>query len=150
MNFPRTFKPLTLVIGLTGLTGLSMVSGCSQQLTVDPGLNGESAYCIELTRSLPVEIAGELIRSTSASDSGVTAWGDPAIVLRCGVARPETLLPTSQLIAVNGVDWLPEKLTNGQRFTSVNTLEHVEVNIPSDYESASGILVDLADAFPTS
>jgi hypothetical protein len=146
--FPRTFTPLKMVCAMTCVTGLTVLAGCSQHITVDPGRNGESAYCIELTESLPVEVMGELIRSTSASDSGVVAWGDPPIVLRCGVVRPATLQPTSQLISVDDVDWLPQELTNGQRFTSVNTPEYVEVNIPSDYESASGILVDLAAALP--
>jgi hypothetical protein len=59
-----------------------------------------------------------------------------------------SLQPTSQLISVNGVDWLPEELTQGQRFTTINTTEFVEVDIPSNYESSSGILVDLANAFP--
>lgn len=139
MNIART---------LTSCAGLLLVSGCTQQLSVEPGLNGSSEYCTELSQSLPVEIAGELLRATTASESGVTAWGDPAIVLRCGVEEPMSLQPTSQLLSVNGVDWLPEELTQGQRFTTINTKEFVEVNIPANYESSSGILVDLANAFP--
>jgi hypothetical protein len=48
------------------------------------------------------------------------------------------------------VDWFPEPLSNGTRFTSVNTSEFIEVNIPNTYEPASNMLVDLARAFPTS
>ena len=140
MNLART---------LTSCASLLLVTGCPQHLSVEPGPNGSSEYCTELSQSLPVEISGELLRTTTASDRGVAAWGDPAIVLRCGVEEPMSLQPTSQLLSVNGVDWLPEELTQGQRFTTINTLEFVEVDIPSNYESSSGILVDLADAFPT-
>jgi Protein of unknown function (DUF3515) len=141
-KLPRVTLPL---MGATVFMG---ITSCSQHINVESGPEGGSAYCIELTDSLPVDVDGELIRGTSPSDTGTSAWGDPAIVLRCGVVKPSSLQPTSQLISINGVDWLPQQLTNGQRFTSVNTSEYVEVNIPSDYESASGILVDLAAAFP--
>lgn len=149
MNIPRTSKSFAVAPALAGFGCLLLLVGCSQQISVEPGPTGSSAYCTALTQSLPVEIAGVLVRSTSAPKQGVTAWGDPAIVLRCGVVEPTSLQPTSQLISVNGVDWLPEKLTQGQRFTSLNSTEFVEVNIPSVYESTSGVLVDLAAAFPT-
>jgi hypothetical protein len=125
------------------------LSGCAQHLSIEPGPSSKSSFCAELMRGIPVELADQLIRSTKPSDSGVAAWGDPAIVLRCGVSEPTSLTSTSQLIAINGVDWLPEPLTNGTRFTSVNTSEFIEVNIPSTYEPASNLLVDLARAFPT-
>ena len=144
MNIPRTSKSFAVAPALAGFGCLVLLVGCSQQLSVEPGPAGSSAYCAALTQSLPVEIAGVLVRSTSAPKQGVTAWGDPAIVV-----EPASLQPTSQLISVNGVDWLPEKLTQGQRFTSLNSTEFVEVNIPSNYESTSGVLVDLAAAFPT-
>lgn len=149
MNIPRTLKSFAVAPAIAGFASLFLLVGCSQQLNVEPGLTGASDYCTTLTQSLPVEIAGELIRSTTRSDQGVAAWGDPAIVLRCGVIEPVSLQSTSQLISVNGVDWLPEELTQGQRFTSVNSTEFVEIDIPSDYEFSSGILVDLAAAFPT-
>lgn len=128
---------------------IAMISGCSNQLTVEPGAYGSSDFCNELSTSLPVTISDQLIRSTSSDSSGVAAWGDPAIILRCGVDKPASIQPTSQLITVNGIDWYPEELTQGQRFTSMNTQQFVEVNIPLEYQPASGILVDLEIAFPT-
>jgi len=126
-----------------------ILSGCSQTLSVDPGPFGENPYCLNLIAKIPVELGGELIRTTDAGTEGVAAWGDPAIVMRCGVIQPPSLEATSQLFTINGIDWLPEELTSGQRFTSMNTPSFVEVNIPEAYDPASGVLVDLATALAT-
>lgn len=125
------------------------LAGCTNTVSLTPGPQGTSSYCAEVESSAPVSVANQLIRETSPQDSGVLAWGDPVITLTCGVMRPSSLEATSQLISVNGVDWYPEKLTRGQRFTSVNTPEFVQVDIPAFYESASGVLVDLATALAT-
>jgi len=128
---------------------MAMLSGCSQTLSIDPGPFGENPYCIHLMSRIPVELGGALIRTTDAGAEGVAAWGDPAIVMRCGVIQPPSLEATSQLFTINEIDWLPEELTSGQRFTSMNTPSFVEVNIPEGYDPASGVLVDLAPALAT-
>lgn len=128
----------------------TLLVGCSNTVNLTPGPGGSSQYCISVTSSAPITVAEQLIRETNPENSGTLAWGDPVISLTCGVARPTSLTATSQLIAVNGVDWLPEKLTRGQRFTSVNTPEYVQVDIPEAYEPASSALVDLAAALATS
>lgn len=125
------------------------LAGCTNTVSLTPGPRGTSPYCTGIESSAPVSVANQLIRETSPQDSGVLAWGDPVITLTCGVMRPKSLEATSQLVSVNGVDWYPEKLTRGQRFTSVNTPEYVQVDIPEFYESASGVLVDLATALLT-
>ncbi len=126
------------------------VSGCAQHLEINPGPTGNSSFCTEMITELPVKLADQLIRSTTPPNSGTAAWGDPAITLRCGVPIPASLRKTSQLIAINGIDWFQEPLTRGNRFTSVNTSELVEIDIPDVYEPASSLLVDLRRAFPTS
>lgn len=130
------------------VAGLAL-AGCTNTVSLTPGPEGTSTYCAEIESSAPVSVANQLIRETSPRDSGVLAWGDPVITLTCGVMRPNSLVATSQLISVNGVDWFPEKLTRGQRFTSVNTPEFVQIDIPEFYESASGVLVDLATVLRT-
>jgi hypothetical protein len=72
------------------------------------------------------------------------AWGDPPIVVRCGVSVPSALRPDSQLVTVNGVDWLPEQTDAGYRFTTVGRLANVEVTVPATYAPEGDALVDLA------
>ena len=131
------------------VVGIS-VTGCSNSLELAPAPGGTTTYCIEVENSAPVSVADQLVRETNPSDSGTVAWGDPAITLTCGVARPDALTATSQLISINGIDWLPEELTKGQRFTSTNTPEYVQVDVPKNYEPAGNALIDLAEALATS
>ena len=72
------------------------------------------------------------------------AWGNPEIVLRCGVSKPNALEPTSELVTVNGVDWLPEPTRGGYRFTTTGRVAYVEVVVPKHYSPEVNALVDLA------
>ena len=76
------------------------------------------------------------------------AWGKPAIVLRCGVAAPPTLTPTSECLEVNGVGWFGEEATGGMIFTTTGRAASVEVSVPSAYPLGSGALVDVGVAVP--
>lgn len=61
---------------------------------------------------------------------GAAAWGDPAVIARCGVpAQP----PSIDCIEVDGVGWIPQALSDGTRFTSFGTDPAIEVLVPSDY-----------------
>ena len=89
------------------------------------------------------------MRDTSPNSPGTKAWGDPAIVLRCGVAIPNSYSAASQLLTVNDVNWYPEELEAGVRFTSMETIELVEVSIPMAYETTADILTELSSAIST-
>jgi hypothetical protein len=65
-------------------------------------------------------------------------------VLRCGVAVPSALSSTSQLVTVDGVDWLPEQLTHGYVFTTVGRVLSVEVTVPDHYAPEADALSDLS------
>ena len=119
-------------------------SACSSSLDVDPAQGSENKFCADLGAILPVSLGGALLRDTNPDSPGTQAWGDPAIVLRCGVAAPEAFSTASQLLAVNNVSWYPEELQAGVRFTSMETSEFVEVSIPSDYDSTAEILTELS------
>lgn len=121
-------------------------SACSSSLNVDPAQGSENQFCAELGAILPVSLGGALLRDTNPDSPGTKAWGDPAIVLRCGVAVPKAFSTASQLLTVNDVNWYPEELQAGARFTSMETIEFVEVSIPSDYDTTAEILTELSAA----
>ncbi len=121
-------------------------SACSSSLDVDPAQGSENQFCAELGAILPVSLGGALLRDTNPDSPGTKAWGDPAIVLRCGVAVPKAFSTASQLLTVNDVNWYPEELQAGARFTSMETIEFVEVSIPSDYDTTAEILTELSAA----
>jgi hypothetical protein len=78
-----------------------------------PAPDAGSPACASLLASLPDRLpsAGtELLRRPLAdpAPSGAAAWGeDSPVVLRCGLPRPAGLTPTSSLLEVDGVRWLP-------------------------------------------
>ena len=74
---------------------------------------------------------------------GALAWGDPQIVLRCGLAP---LGPTTaQCLTVNDHDWvLADPDADPLVFTSFGTDPAVEVSVPRSYPQPTGALVDLA------
>jgi hypothetical protein len=91
-------------------------------------------------------VDGAARRATSPDSSLTAAWGSPAVVLRCGVPRPAALEPTSQLVTIDGVDWFPEQLSDGYRFTSYGRVADVQVRVPGTYAPEVNPLVDLAAA----
>jgi Protein of unknown function (DUF3515) len=81
--------------------------------------------------------------------AGVRAWAaDPVpLVLRCGLARPTELTPTSALLEVNGVRWLT--LTDGALVTSIAVDRPVYVALTAPVGIGSGPLQAVSDAVRT-
>ena len=132
------------------------LTGCSRALPVplpDPLPEGAGAYaCANFKGNLPDEVVGQTVTATDPRSSFVSAWGNPAIVVRGGVPTPAALSPTSQLVTVDGIDWLPEQLEHGYLFTTVGRELNIEVSVPDAYSPEADALVDIspavADAVP--
>ncbi|MET9437450.1 DUF3515 domain-containing protein [Streptomyces sp. NPDC006551] len=106
----------------------------------------EAAFCRALAKELPDTVAG-LERNDPEPDSELTAgWGDAAIVLRCGVPRPDKMNdPQAQGVDAEGVNWLFEpRQGDGPRFTTTYRKAYVEVTLDERYAHDVGPLVDLA------
>ncbi len=114
---------------------------------VPPGATGATGTaCDRLQRALPRTVAGQPRLDVRPLSVQTAAWGGAPIVLRCGVGRPRALVPTSVLYPIGGIDWLPEPVDGGTRFTSVGLLANVEVSVPHDYQPAVDALFDLGPA----
>jgi hypothetical protein len=121
-------------------------AACSSPAEVSPPVPSGQAEstCSSLVAALPDTVLEEEARAIEPDSPYAAAWGSPAIVLRCGVPRPDALTPTSQLVSVNGVDWLPEELTEGYVFTTFGRVANVEVTVPDDYAPEVGPLAELS------
>lgn len=82
----------------------------------------------------------------------MVAWGQPALVLRCGVPRPTGFVPTSALIVINGVQWFTVQRTGAVVWTVVDRPVYVELTVPSAYSSAPVVEISAAitQALPAS
>jgi hypothetical protein len=147
VNFFR-HRPL----GLSALALLITVAGCSSAddsasaAVPSPGA-GVTKLCRELDRVLPSEVDDQDRRDPEPASALTSGWGDPAIILRCGVERPSEMDdPEADGVEVNGVGWLLQKRDDGSfRFTTTLRKAYVEVTIPKD-RTTDGMapLVDLA------
>lgn len=125
-----------------------LVAGCSRAVAVTPPTPDPTvaAACAKLAAALPAIVAGQDRRDTTPDSTLTASWGDPPIVLRCGVGRPAGLTQTTQVTSVNGVDWFPQQRTAGYVFTTSGRVAYVEVAVPADYGSQAGGLPDLGAA----
>jgi hypothetical protein len=106
----------------------------------------EASYCRALHQELPDTVAG-LRRSATEPRSELTAaWGDGAIVLRCGVFRPAGMSdPQAQAIEADGVNWLVEQREGtGPRFTTTYRKAYVELSLDERFAHDTGPLVAFA------
>lgn len=140
----RSAAPLLTALAL----GAGVLAACAQPVEVAaPGSPAPDvlAACSEFTTSLPAELSTVGERREVTPESELTAaYGDPPVGVRCGVAAPNVLEPTSTLVTVEGIDWLPEELTGGWRLTSVGRTANVEITVPAEQGPAPSVAADLA------
>lgn len=85
-------------------------------------------------------------RPTEPDSYLIAAWGNPPVTLRCGVGAPPGLKPTSRLVTIANVDWLPEQRSAGYVFVTTGRVANVEVSVPDAYQPETQALDDLANA----
>ncbi|MFD0369320.1 MULTISPECIES: DUF3515 domain-containing protein [unclassified Streptomyces] len=142
-------RPFGLPASAAAAVLLLAATGCSASETPVPVPSppaAEAALCRALAKELPGTVAG-LERTGTEPESELTAaWGDAAIVLRCGVPRPEKMNdPQAQGVEADGVGWLVEQREgDGPRFTTTYRRTYVEVSLDERYAHDMGPLVDLA------
>ncbi|MEV7195135.1 DUF3515 domain-containing protein [Streptomyces sp. NPDC093510] len=141
---------------LTGTSALALLittAACSssddEASVVVPSPAAKAAgLCRDLHGQLPEKVEG-LERTDPGPKSELTAgWGDPAIILRCGVKRPPEMIDPAYAkknsVRVNGVAWLLQKRDDGSyTFTTGARLAYVEVTLPE--ERTGGGLSPLTD-----
>jgi hypothetical protein len=134
------------------VTGL-LTGACSDTVAIDaPRLTGVAQReCRALVAALPDRVADLDRREVTTGGGYGAAWGDPAVVLRCGVGRPAGFDAVSQCQNANGVDWyVPESQMQGTRvdttMTAVGRSQNVEVRIPAQYLPPVATMVDLGTA----
>ncbi|MGW0227528.1 DUF3515 domain-containing protein [Actinopolymorpha singaporensis] len=137
--------PAVAALGLLAV----FVVGCGEPTVrvEQPHPTGAAASaCRALTAALPTKVLGESARVVQPSSPNTAAWGDPPILLRCGVPRPAKLLASSECLVIDGVGWFSERATRGYIFTTVGRDAYVEMSVPSAYQPPSSALVDVAAA----
>jgi hypothetical protein len=103
------------------------------------------AACVKVFAQLPVQLGSLSPRKTQTDSSFVAAWGNPAVVFRCGVGKPAALgtARAAQLVDVNGVLWQPDPQRDRTIYTAVDRRVYADVTVPAGQDQP---LPDLAPA----
>jgi hypothetical protein len=106
--------------------------------------------CTALLDAVPARLADQERREVTGNRYAA-AWGDPAIVLRCGVGEPAGFDKFSACQRTEGIDWfVPEETMTDQEadvvMTTIGRQPDVEVSMPAQYRPSAGPMVDLAPA----
>ncbi|MGW7287983.1 DUF3515 domain-containing protein [Streptomyces sp. NPDC054847] len=143
-SFGRRSLILSAAAVLVAAAGCSSTDA-SASITVPSPPAEEAALCRALDGELPDSVDGHDRDDPEPSSELTAGWGDAAIVLRCGVARPVGMSdPQGQGVEVDGVNWLLEERDDGPRFTTTYRETYVEVTLGSRYMHDIGPLTELA------
>ena len=119
------------LLALAAATGLTACSGPGS-VDASPAAQAGSSACTKASAQWPATVAQQKTRPTSAKSDTVRAWGDPAIIARCGVTSPGPT--TDECFDVDGIDWVGHQLSDGFRFITYGRSPAIEVLIPEKYQ----------------
>ena len=147
----RTRGVVACVVVLAAGAGLLVwaLRGGSPEIARPDLSAAQDSACRALVRDLPDTLVGEQSVAVTGATAYGAAWGDPAIVLTCGV-EPLDLGDAPRCVVADGVGWLvPDEDAAGDRdatFTADGYRPRVRVEIPDDYlpEQGASVLAELA------
>jgi hypothetical protein len=125
---------LTAALGMT----VPLLAACGPVDVATPPASAAKA-CAALADGVPKTLLKEPSREVSPADAGA-AWGDPAVVLSCGVDMPKEFTPGASCEEINGVGWYvpTDQFADERLDLTIYTIGRspvVRVEIPSDYRS---------------
>ena len=130
------------------------LTGCADEpITLEqPHVSAEDlATCNAFLEDLPRRLDGEERRKVNPANSLGAAWGDPAIIVRCGVGVPAEFDEFAHCEVANDVGWfVPDDVIADQEadvtFTAVGYRPIVSIEMPHDYrpEGGAAVIAELA------
>jgi Protein of unknown function (DUF3515) len=118
---------------------------------VPPVTPAAEAACPGLMEGLPLELLGDPSRRVDSGSPFAYAWGDPPVVLVCGVDRPAGWTVGESAIQINGVQWYVDtEDADTTVWTAVDRSVYVEVRVPASVDSGpvTALTTPIAQALP--
>lgn len=123
------------------------LAACSSAVKVMPFEGAETPECHAVGAKWPLRVGSAEWRETAVDSVTVAAWGDPAIIARCGAVPPGPT--TQQCLDIGGVDWILEELDDGVAFTTYGRDPAIEVLVPDAYDTPPLLLPAFGPAAET-
>ncbi|MBB5872189.1 hypothetical protein F4553_005623 [Allocatelliglobosispora scoriae] len=108
----------------------------------------QATVCRALTARLPEKLGQAVRRPVTAGHEQNAAYGDPASVLECGVAKPQIGM-TDFLVSMNGVCWHSVTGSGKTIWTTIDREVPVRVTVPGPMEGAAQQVVPFATTIAT-
>ncbi|MEP6561269.1 MAG: DUF3515 domain-containing protein [Nakamurella sp.] len=132
---------IVAVIVLASVVNSRPVSDVTDPLPVSsvdaPGAS--TASCTSLMAALPDPLGQlprrQLLQGDDPQLTGVAAWGEPAVVLRCGVPTPAELTCSAPVQVANGVTWLLLSGGGATTYLAVDRAVRVALTVPDSVTS---------------
>ena len=106
-----------------------MLSACNRPPEVALAPQASAPACA--SAAWPADVSGHQRVPTQPDHGSVAAWGEPAIIARCGL---DPLGPTTDdCVTVDGVDWVVRALSDGSAATTYGRDPAIEVLAPAQY-----------------
>lgn len=134
---PRRLRGAALSATLA--TFALLVTACGKEPVSFPVLRltpADEAICQRVTDALPSHLGGQSRRKTQPAEALGGAWGDPPLVVQCGVGTPPGLNRTSECTVVDGVGWFlpPEQVADRSAdavLTTVGYRPGLQLTVPA-------------------
>ncbi|MEQ6903496.1 DUF3515 family protein [Nocardioides sp. YIM 152588] len=133
--------------------GVVLLAGCGGPVQIDvPDLDADdAAACAAFADDLPATLAEQERVESEPADAPGAAYGDPPIVVTCGVGEPPGFTAGSQCELVNDVGWyIPDEQYEDDSLDltiySAANRPRVEVLVPGEYRpnAAAAVMAALA------
>lgn len=118
-----------MALGAAAVILVSGTAGCTSAPEVALAPSAGAPACVG--PAWPGTVSGHERVATAPESPSVAAWGDPAIIARCGL--PALTPTTLECVTVNGVDWVVRELSDGTAATTYGTDPAIEVLVPRTY-----------------
>lgn len=111
-------------------TSTTVLAGCGGVVEVVSAPSHGDPLCVQVASNWPSTVAGKSQRDISPGADAAAAWGDPAIIARCGALPPA---PSPACLTVDDVDWVLTTLSDGTKAETYGRSPAIEVLLPSGY-----------------
>ena len=118
---------------------------------VPPVTPEADASCPAVMSALPLDLQDEPSRQVQSDSPFAYAWGEPPVVLICGVDRPAGFTVGVSAIQINGVQWYVDTGDPDTTvWTTVDRPVYVQVTLPASVDSApvTALSTPIAGALP--
>jgi len=136
-----------ILLGVAALTGAGDDSSGGGSAALKPLTFSAPPHAVELTApcakvlaQLPVQLGALAPRvvHTTPDTPNVVAWGNPPVVLECGVDKPKSMYPGSDEQVFNAGDlagpyYVVSRSGNANVYTIVDREPYIAITIPAKY-----------------